>query len=130
GPNGRLATRARPADAHIHRSEAYFFRLGSSRHGSLLRGERRALPRPAEAERTGARPGNGVSFRVGYSHNSVVESGLHVNRSRVDDSLLLLLEGLLLAGLRAAFRGFGGFRRCFRHYVFPVGFFLFATLPG
>src|SRR5207237_9056263 len=74
-------------------------------HGGLLRGKRSALARPAETERAGAGPGDGVAFLIRDGHDRVVERGLHMHDTRMDDALFLLLETLLLAC----------FDWCFRH---------------
>ena len=121
--NRRFAARTRTADPHFHHTQPAFVGLVGRRHGRLLRGEGSALARPAEAQRTGARPGDRVAFLIGDGHDGVVEGGLHVHDARVDDALFLLLEALLLAWSLLVLSPYA------IRYVLPVAFFLFATVP-
>src|SRR5579871_262688 len=106
--NRRFASRPRPADPHVDRADAVVARHVGRVHRRLLRGEGSALPRPAEAERTGTFPGNHVAGHVGDGHDRIVERGLHVHQSMRDVLALLLLERLFLA----LFVGSGGAARC------------------
>jgi hypothetical protein len=118
--HGGFAAGTGTAHPHFHGSETAFGSLVGRRHGRLLRGERSALARAAEAQRTGAGPGDGVAFQVGDSDDGVVEGRLDMHDPIVDDALFLLFEAFLLAR----------FCWCFRHnYVFAAAFFLFATVP-
>src|SRR5215469_3973782 len=95
--NRRLAARTRPAHAHIHRADTVIARHVRGVRRRLLRGERRSLARPAEAERSRALPGNDVPRHIRDRHDGVVERSLHVHESVRDVLALFLLEGLLLA---------------------------------
>src|ERR1017187_1210569 len=105
--HGRFPARTGTADPNFHYPQSAFSRFVGGREGRLLGGERRAFTRPAETERSGARPGNGVAFLIGDSHDGVVEGGLDMHDAHMDDALLLLFKAFLLAG----------FYWCFRHMI-------------
>src|SRR3954451_24089598 len=66
-------------------------------HRGLLRGERSAFARSAEAERTRALPRDGPALAIGNGDDGVVEGGLNVHDAMRHVLLLLLLKRLLLA---------------------------------
>src|SRR5207247_9046747 len=62
-----------------------------------LRGERRALLGPLEADRAGAGPGDHFALGVGDRNNRVVECGLDVDHTLENVPLLLRLTASVLA---------------------------------
>src|SRR6185369_9924284 len=119
--DGRLAARTRTGDADIHIAETVVTRHVGGRRSRLLRRERRALTRTAEAERAGALPADGVALLVGDRHDRVVERSLNVH-----DAIRHILLFPLLEGLAATFTGLllcraaccGRACCCFRHDLF------------
>src|SRR5271157_4774407 len=115
----RFPPRSRTAHPHLHRPQSALASLVGRRQRRLLRGERRPLPRPTEAQRTRARPGDGIPLQVRDGHDGVVEGSLDMHDARMDDALFLFLEALLLAC----------FYWCFRHTPL-LGLTLFLCLGG
>src|SRR6185369_12436353 len=118
--DGRLAARTRTGDADIHIAETVVTRHVGGRRSRLLRRERRALTRTAEAERAGALPADGVALLVGDRHDRVVERSLNVHDAVRHILLFPLLEGLAatLAGLLFCRAACGCACCCFRHDSF------------
>src|SRR5690606_35746918 len=102
-PDRGLTARARALDEHVDLAHAVLLRLAGGVLGGQLRGERRRLARPLEADMARRRPGEHVALRVGDRHDRVVEGALDVSGAVRD--VLLLPAAALLALL-------GGRRRC------------------
>src|ERR1700736_3893388 len=94
----RFTARARPSHAHVDRAQTVVARLVGCIDGRLLRGERCALTRPAEAERTRTLPRQRIALAVGDRHDRVVERRLNVNQTVRNILAFALLELLVLAG--------------------------------
>src|SRR5277367_1135442 len=90
----------------------------------LLRRERRALARTAEAERNRALPRQRIALAIGDGHDCVVERRLNVDQTVRYILALALLELLVLAG-----GGFPGALCWLRHGYLPVTFFLPVIVP-
>src|SRR5947207_1069215 len=86
----------------------------SSANRSLLRCERRALTRAAEAERARALPAQRVALLVGDRNDRIVERSLDKHQTKRNILPLALLELLALPGLRGA----GCLRRSLGHGLF------------
>src|SRR3954463_7410739 len=89
-------------------------------HRGLLRGERSAFARSAEAERTRALPRDGPALAIGDGDDGVVEGGLNVHDAMRHVLLLLLLERLLLAFFLRSRCCSGGCCYWFCHVQFSV----------
>src|SRR5688572_14542264 len=109
--DGGLAAGAGPLHAHVDRAQSV--RLGpvAGVDGRLRRRERRALARALEADAAGARPRDDVPLLVGDRDLRVVEGGVNVRQSVMDDALLAALLERLARGLLAAL---ALFLSCFR----------------
>src|SRR5665811_1115270 len=86
GPDGSLASGARPLHPHLDLAHAVLGHLLGYGLGRLLRRIRRALARAFEADRPGARPGDRVALRIRDIDYGVVERRLDV-RDPVGDVL-------------------------------------------
>src|SRR4051812_41416655 len=93
----RLASRSRTAHADFHRAHAVVARHVGRVLRGLLRSERRAFARTAEAERTRALPAHGVALRVRNGHDGVVERRLDMHDAEGNVLAFLLLELLATA---------------------------------
>ena len=93
----RLATGTRAADTNVHAAHTVIARHVGGIRGCLLRGERRAFTRSAEAQRSRTFPRQNVSIHVSDGHDRVVEGRLHVAQTMRNVLALLLLERFLLA---------------------------------
>src|SRR5829696_5560431 len=100
GADGRLAAAARALDVHLGLLHPDLFGLVRGLVGGLLRGEGRALARAAEAARARTGLRDEVPLRVRDRNQRVVERRRDVHDADGDVLLLLLAEGLLLAGCR------------------------------
>lgn len=82
GGNGAFATGARAFHFDIYIFHAEFNRLFSDLLGCALTGERRALSTSLETTRTGCCPAKGITARVGYCYDCIVE-----RRSDIHDAI-------------------------------------------
>src|SRR5579863_6746233 len=95
--DGRLAARSGTGNAYVDCPQTVIARHGCRIRRSLLRRERRALARTAEAKRTRTLPAERIAHLVGDGHDGVVERGLNVANAERDILALALFELLVLA---------------------------------
>src|SRR5215212_3759563 len=93
-PDRGLAARTGALHEHVDLLDAVLLRLAGGVLRGQLRGERRRLTRPLEADMARRCPGDDVALRIGDRHDRVVERALDV-RGAVRDVLLLPAAGLL-----------------------------------
>src|SRR5215813_2844145 len=102
GTDSRLASGTRSAHHHVNTAHAMVTRLVGCVGSRLLRGERCALARSTEAQRTRTLPRHRVPTGIGDGDNGVVERSLHMHQSVRNVLELLLFE--LFAGLALLLR--------------------------
>src|SRR3970040_2402594 len=86
-PDRRFAPRTGALDADVDGPETAGIRSVARVHRSLRGRERRSLAGPLEADAARARPGDHVPFRIGDRDLRVVERGVDVHQSMMDDAL-------------------------------------------
>ena len=90
-----FAAGARAFDVHINALQTMLHSRFGSGFGSGLRREGSGFPRTAEAQLTGARPGQRVALRIGDGHDGIVKGGLDMSSATLN--ILAFLRAVVFA---------------------------------